>query len=39
MHSSEIASILLFASTGKISWYWRHSLPSVDFQSRLAWMP
>ena len=39
MHSSEIWSTLLFASAGKISSYWRHSPPSVFFQSRLALMP
>ena len=27
------------ASAGKISSYWRHSSPSVFFQSMLAWMP
>ena len=39
MHSSEICFTRLFASAGKISSYWRHSEPSVFFQSRLAWMP
>src|SRR6185503_2655316 len=39
MHSSETCWILLFASAGKISSYWRQDSPSVFFQSRLAWMP
>ncbi len=29
----------LFASAGKIASYWRHSPPSVSFQSRFALMP
>jgi hypothetical protein len=38
-HSSETWSILLFASAGKTCSYWRHSSPSVAFQSTLALMP
>src|SRR5512145_42998 len=39
MHSSETWSILLFASAGKISSYWRQDSPRVFFQSRFALMP
>ena len=39
MHSSETCLMLLLASTGKISAYCRHSVPSVSFQSVLALMP
>ena len=39
MHSSETCLMRLFARAGKISAYWRHSPPSVLFQSMLAWMP
>ena len=38
-HSSETWSMRLFASSGKICSYWRHSPPSVFFQSMLALMP
>ena len=32
-------SIRLFARAGKMRSYWRHSSPSVFFQSMFAWMP
>ena len=38
-HSSETISMLDFCSLGKASSYWRHSEPSVFFQSVLALMP
>jgi hypothetical protein len=38
-HSSDTWSIALFASAGKTCSYWRHSSPSVAFQSTLALMP
>ena len=39
MHSSETWSMRLFASAGNTCSYWRHSSPSVCFQSMLALMP
>jgi hypothetical protein len=39
MHSRLTWSMRLAASAGKTFSYWRHSWPSVFFQSTLAWMP
>ena len=39
MHSRLTWSMLLFASAGNTASYWRHSSPSVCFQSVLALMP
>jgi uncharacterized membrane protein len=38
-HSRLTCWMLLAASAGKTFSYWRHSWPSVFFQSTLAWMP
>ncbi len=38
-HSSETWSMEDFASSGKVCSYWRHSLPSVFFQTMLASIP
>ena len=38
-HSSDTWPIRLAASAGKVRSYWRHSVPSVPFQSMFAWMP
>ena len=38
-HSSDTPPMRLRASTGKVRSYWRHSPPSVCFQSVLALMP
>ncbi|SAE76472.1 Uncharacterised protein [Enterobacter cloacae] len=38
-HSSEIISIFEVCNLGNASSYWRHSEPSVFFQSVLALMP
>jgi hypothetical protein len=38
-HSSDTCPIADCASSGNVCSYWRHSLPSVFFQSMFALMP